>query len=73
MNQRLHSLLAEAEAQLAPEDQERLAEMLEAFVANNATLPDFTPEELEHLRMIEAEPFVAADPAEVAAYFARGK
>ena len=71
MNQRLHSLLAEAEAQLAPEDQEDLAEILEQFVANRTAAMTFTPEEMAHLELIASEPFVAADPAEVAAFFAR--
>ena len=46
MNARLHDLIVEAEAKLAPEAQERLAEIV-------------------------AEPFAAADPAEVEALFRR--
>ena len=71
MNQRLHALLAEAEAQLAPEDQEDLAEILEQFVANRVGTPDFTPEEMVYLRELDAEPFVTASEDEVNALFNR--
>ena len=61
MNARLHDLIVEAEAKLRPEEQEQLAEMVETFVVSWTTEMEFTPEELAHLREIDAEPFVAAD------------
>jgi hypothetical protein len=71
MNARLHDLIVEAEAKRGPEAQERLAEIVESFVASWSTEPEFTPEEMARLREIDAEPFVAADPAEVEAVFRR--
>jgi hypothetical protein len=70
MNVRLQSLLAEAES-LPEDDQDDLVELVETFLAARNEAATFTPEELEHIRRIEAEPFVEADPAEVAAFFAR--
>ena len=71
MNQRLHSLLAEAEAQLAPEDQDDLAAIMERFVAKRVSGPRFTPEEMAYLKQLDAEPFVAASDDEVKALFGR--
>lgn len=81
MNARLHHLIVEAEAKLGAEAQERLAEVVETFVATWSTvgelpggeLPggEFTPEEMARLREIDAEPFEAVDPAEVEAVFRR--
>lgn len=71
MNARLQDLIVEAGARLGPEAQERLVEVLESFVATWAEPPDFTPDEMDHLRALDREPFVAADPAEVEAIFAR--
>lgn len=71
MNARLHDLIVDAEARLGPEAQERLAEIVETFVASWTTEPDFTPEEMARLREIDAELFEAADPAEVEAFFRR--
>ena len=45
MNARLHDLIVEAEAKLGPEAQERLAEIVEAFVVSWSTDVEFTPEE----------------------------
>lgn len=70
MNARLQAVVAEAEAQLSEEDKEGLAEVIADYLADSAE-PLFTPEELEHVRRIEAEPVVLADPAEVEAFFAR--
>lgn len=69
MNARLHRLIVEAEAKLGPAEQERLAEIVETFVATWTEEPGFTPEELARLREVDAEPFEAADPAEVEAFF----
>jgi hypothetical protein len=69
MNARLHTLLTDAEARLAPEDQDALADLIEAFVENRDDDPHFTAEELAHIRRLDAEPFVEADPVRVAALF----
>lgn len=71
MNARLQDLIVEAEARLGPEAQERLAAVVESFMATWAEPADFTPEEMDHLRTLDREPFVAADPAEVEAFFAQ--
>ena len=71
MNARLHDLIVEAEAKLGPEAQERLAEIVESFVVTWTSDVEFTPEEMARLREIDAEPFEAADPAEVEAFFRR--
>lgn len=69
MNARLHHLIVEAEARLRPEEQERLADIVEAFVASRAAEEDFMPEEMELLAEIAAEPFEPADPDEVERFF----
>ena len=69
MNARLKDVIGEAEARLGPEAQERLAEIVESFVLSWAAKVDFTPEEMSRLREIDAEPFEAADPTEVEAFF----
>ncbi|MBS0563629.1 MAG: hypothetical protein JSR87_03855 [Proteobacteria bacterium] len=71
MNVRLHRLLTEAEAQLAPPDQARLAELVESFVATHTGPPDFDSEEYAHLALLDSEEFDPADPAEVAALLSR--
>lgn len=71
MNARLHDLIVEAEAKLGPEEQARLTEIVEAFIVSRTTDLGFTPEEMARLREIDAEPFEAADPAEVEAFFRR--
>lgn len=70
MNQRLQTLLAEAEV-LPVAEQERLADLVESFVATHAAADLFTPEELDDLERLAAEPFERADPAEVAALLVR--
>ena len=71
MNIRLKNLLTEAEARLDPEAQERLGDLVEAFVSTWEEDADFSPEELEHLRRLDAEPFVAASDEDMKALFAR--
>jgi hypothetical protein len=71
MNLRLQTLLAEAESRLAEADQSRLADLVEAFVATYDAPADFSPEEQADLARLDAEPFEAADPAEVAEAFRR--
>ncbi|MCB1340170.1 MAG: hypothetical protein KDK24_03705 [Pseudooceanicola sp.] len=67
----LHRLIDRAESQLDPANRDRLAELVESFIATHQGSPDFTPDELAHLKRLDAEPFAPADPAEVAALFAR--
>ena len=69
MNARLNDLIIEAEAKLGPEAQERLAEIVESFIVSWTAELDFTPEEMARLREVDAEPFDAADPDEVEAFF----
>ena len=71
MNARLSHLLAEAESRLPEPEQELLADIVETFLASREDPEPFTPEELDHIRRLESEPFVEADPEEVAAFFAR--
>lgn len=71
MSARLHALIQTAESRLNAADQAQLAEIVEDFVALREGAPDFTAEERDHLKRLEAEPFTPADPAEVAALFAR--
>lgn len=71
MNARIRTLIDTAEARLPGPDQDDLADLLEEFVAARSAPADFTPDELARLRRIDAEPFVPADPAAVAALFAR--
>ena len=49
--------------------QERLAEIVETFVVTWSTQLEFTAEEMARLGERDAEPFEAADPAEVEAFF----
>lgn len=71
MNIRLLDLLLDAEARLAPLDQERLAALVEAFVVTHEGQTDFSFEELAHLSRVETEPFQAADSREIERLFAR--
>lgn len=71
MNARLQTLFTDAESLLDPESQEELADMLEAFLSNRTEDPGLTPEELTHVKRLEQEPFVEADPDRVAALFRR--
>ena len=71
MNARIRSLIDTAEARLPGPDQDDLADLMEDFVASRSAPIDFTPDEWAHLKRIDAEPFTPADPAVVAALFAR--
>ncbi len=71
MNARLHSLILDAETHLDAPDQDRLAELVEAFVTTHQDPAPFTPEERAHLTLIDAEPFDPADPDAVASTFGR--
>ena len=46
MNARLQNLIVEAEARLGPEEQDRLADIVEHFVVSRTTEVTFTPEEM---------------------------
>lgn len=70
MTATLRSLIDEVESRLRPADQNRLAALVETFVTTHADPADFTAEEREHLNRLEDEPFDAADPADVANFFA---
>ena len=73
MNARLRQSVIEAERALPSEAQDRLAEIVRAFTADHARPPEtaFTPDDLERVERIAAEPFESADPEEVRAFFAR--
>jgi hypothetical protein len=71
MNARIRSLIDAAEARLPEPDQDDLANLVEEFVASRSEPLNFTPEEMAHLRMVDAEPFVPADADAVAALFSR--
>jgi erythromycin esterase-like protein len=71
MNIRLQNLLLEAETRLDQRLQERLGDLVEAFVETATTGEAFTPKELEQLKQLETAPFEAASPGSVAAVFSR--
>lgn len=69
---RLRTLIAQAEATLSPPERDALADLVESFMAAHDGAVPVTPEELEELKHIDAEPDDLASPEEVAAFFARG-
>ncbi len=73
MNTELKSSMEHAEALLNERDKSRLAELVEAAVASWSAGEAFPNAEIEHLRVVAEEPFVAADPEEVAALFANAR
>jgi hypothetical protein len=64
MNMRLQSLLNEAEGRLAQAEQDRLAELVETFLATTGPEADFTTQELADLRALEAAPVELASEEE---------
>lgn len=68
---KLETLIARAQTDLPPEAQERLAELLDSYLATHTGPPEFSPGELERLRLLDREPFDPAPPEDVAALFAR--
>lgn len=70
MNARLDLILNEARAALSTSDQDRLADLIAAFVASRAELPD-TDAELAELKRRHDEPFDPAPDHEVREFFAR--
>jgi hypothetical protein len=71
MNAHLHDLIDHAEANLGAADRDKLAVLLESFLATHEGEEPFSEEERAHLSRLDAEPFEPADPAEVAVFFAR--
>ena len=71
MNARLDLILDEARAALSAPDQDRLADLIAAYVASHAAPPDFTEEELAELKRRYDEPFDPAPDREVREFFAR--
>jgi hypothetical protein len=71
MNARLDLILDEARAALSSTDQDRLADLIAAYVASHAATPDFTEAELAELKRRHAEPFDPAPEHEVTEFFAR--
>ena len=68
---KLETLIARAQTDLPAEAQERLADLLDSYLATHTGAPDFTPKELAHLKRIDREPPDLASPEEVAALFAK--
>jgi hypothetical protein len=64
MNMRLQFLLNEAEGRLAQAEQDRLAELVETFLATTGPEADFTAQELADLRALEAAPVELASGEE---------
>lgn len=73
MNTPLQDIIGQAEARLDPDAREELAELISTFVAGRQESAEFTPAEMEHLRVLDVEPFEAADPAEVAEVFSKAR
>ena len=71
MNIRLQSLMNEAETRLGAADQERLAELVETFLAVSGPEADFSAEELADLRDLHQNPVELASDDAVAALFGR--
>jgi hypothetical protein len=71
MNARLAPLIDEACAALSAADQDRLADLIEAYLASRTPEPDFTEHELAEIRRRHDEPFDPAPGDEVREFFAR--
>lgn len=73
MNTHLKDSIRIAERTLPDEGQEQLAAIIDLFTANFERSPDadFSADELAHLTAAAGEPFAEADPAAVAALFAK--
>jgi hypothetical protein len=71
MNARLDTILDEARAAFSADAQDRLADLIEAYVATHAADPDITEAELAELKRRHDEPFDPAPEAEVREFFAR--
>jgi hypothetical protein len=71
MNARLDLVLDEARAALSAPDQDRLADLIAAYIASHAAPADFTEEELAELKRRHDEPFDPAPEHEVREFFDR--
>lgn len=71
MNARLDRILDEARAALSDPDQDRLADLIAAYVATHAAPIDLGEAELAELKRRHEEPFDPAPEDEVRALFAR--
>ena len=71
MNARLDLILDQARAALSATDQDRLADLIAAYVASHAAPSDLTKEELAELKRRHDEPFDPAPEHEVREFFAR--
>lgn len=71
MNARLDRTIDEARAALSAADQDRLADIIAAYVASHAAAADFTEDELAELKQRHDEPFDPAAENEVREFFAR--
>ena len=73
MNAHLENSLHSAEKVLSEAGQEVLAHIIEAFTQNYGLKAEanFSDDELTEIHQLASEPFVEADPKEVAAFFAQ--
>lgn len=71
MNARLDIAIDEARAALSQADQDRLAELIAAYVGNHAAPLALTENELAELKRRHDEPFDPAPEHDVRAFFAR--
>ena len=71
MKARLDIILDEARAVLSTADQDRLADMMAAYVASRAAPPVFTRDEMAELKRRHEEPFDPGPDHEVREFFAR--
>jgi hypothetical protein len=71
MNARLAPLIDEARAALSAADQDRLADLIETYLASRVPEPGFTEDELAEIRRRHDEPFDPATDDEVREFFAR--
>jgi hypothetical protein len=71
MNVRLRSAIEEARTALSAEEQEKLADLIEVYIANHGPAPDFTEAERAELKRRHEAPFDPAPEAEGREFFAR--
>lgn len=71
MNARLPTLLSEARTALSASEQDALADLIEAYIANHAAAPALSEAQLAELKRRHDEPFDPAPDAEVREFFAR--
>lgn len=71
MSRHMLELLNRAEQSLSVADQAELVAIIETFIDARDEVDDFTDEERAHLAMLDAEPFVEAPAARLAAVFGR--